>query len=132
MACERNNMRFRSLVWPSLAMPLFAMTASHAADQPQWGQYHSRNMVSEETGLPEACDPATGKNIKWSIPIGTGSYATPVVAQGRVIIGTNNDEPRDLKQTEDAGVVLCVGEKDGHFCWQLVLPRLGKDPYLDQ
>ena len=103
-----------------------------AADQPQWGQYRSRNMVSEETGLPESCDPATGKNIKWSVPIGTQSYATPVVAQGRVIIGTNNDEPRDPKHTEDGGVVLCLDEKDGHFCWQFVSPRLENDPYLDQ
>ena len=88
-------------------------------------------MVSEETGLPVSCDPATGKNIKWSIPIGTQCYATPVVAQGRVIIGTNNDEPREAKQTGDGGVVLCVDEKDGHYCWQVFSPKLEHDPYLD-
>jgi len=125
-------MYLRSSVWPSLAVAIFVVATGRAADQPQWGQYHSRNMVSDETGLPESCNPATGKNMKWSIPIGTGSYATPVISQGRVIIGTNNDDARDPKQTEDGGVVLCVDEKDGHFCWQSVSPRLGNDPYLDQ
>ena len=125
-------MHLNTFNWPTLAATLLAATTGYAADRPQWGQYHSRNMVSEETGLPESCDPATGKNVKWSIPIGTQTYATPVVAQGRVVIGTNNDETRDPKQTEDGGVVLCVDEKDGHFCWQFVSPRLGGDPYLDQ
>lgn len=124
-------MHLKSFAWPSVATTLLAMTAVHAADQPQWGQYHSRNMVSHETGLPESCDPATGKNIKWSISIGTQSYGTPVVSQGRVIIGTNNDEPRDPKQAGDGGVVLCVDENDGHLCWQLFSPKLEHDPYLD-
>ena len=35
------------LAWPSLVS---------AADQPQWGQTHTRNMVSEEKGLPETFD----------------------------------------------------------------------------
>ena len=127
----QNQMFVRSLALPILAMTFMAVTAGHAADQTQWGQYKSRNMVSEETGLPETCDTATGKNIKWSIPIGTQSFATPVVSQGRVIIGTNNDEPRDPKRVGDGGVVLCVDEKDGHFCWQVFSPKLEHDPYLD-
>ena len=124
-------MHLKPFVWPSLAIILLAVTTGQAADQPQWGQYHSRNMVSEETGLPESCDPATGKNIRWSVAIGTQSYATPVVSQGRVIIGTNNDEPRDPRHGEDGGVVLCLDEKDGHLCWQFVAPKLENDPYLD-
>ena len=69
--------------------------ASAAADQPQWGQRWSRNMVSEERGLPEKFDPKTGENIQWSAKLGTETHSTPIVAGGRVFIGTNNGEPRD-------------------------------------
>jgi len=55
-----------------------------AADQPQWGQAWSRNMVSEEKGLPDSFDPKTGRIVKWSARLGTESYATPIDAGGRV------------------------------------------------
>ena len=119
-------MHLKSFVWPSLGHDAFAVTTGHAADQPQWGQYHSRNMVSDEIGLPESCDPATGKNIKWSVSIGTQSYSTPVVSQGRVIIGTNNDEPRDPKQTGDGGVVLCVDEQGRNLLLAIRLAEVGE------
>ncbi|MBC7354210.1 MAG: hypothetical protein H5U08_17780, partial [Thermogutta sp.] len=58
--------------------------AGWAADQPQWGQRFTRNMISEETHLPDSFDPETGKNIKWSVVLGSNTYSSPVVAQGRV------------------------------------------------
>mgnify|MGYP002133965454 CR=1 FL=1 len=61
-----------------------------AADSPQYGQAWSRNMVSAERGLPSALDPATQTNLRWSVPLGTETHSTPVVAGGRVYIGTNN------------------------------------------
>jgi outer membrane protein assembly factor BamB len=88
-------------------------------------------MVSAEAGLPETFDTATGKNIKWVVPLGTKTYSTPVVAGGRVLIGTNNENPRDPRHKGDRGVLLCLNEKDGSLCWQLVVPKLGGDSYLD-
>jgi outer membrane protein assembly factor BamB len=102
-----------------------------AEDQPQWGQRFSRNMVSAETGLPESFDPATGKNIKWVAPLGTESYSTPVVAGGRVLIGTNNERPRDPRHKGDRGVLLCLNEDDGSLCWQLVVPKFTPMLYRD-
>ncbi|MBN2477024.1 MAG: PQQ-binding-like beta-propeller repeat protein [Pirellulales bacterium] len=102
-----------------------------AADQPQWGQQYTRNMVSGETGLPESFDPQTGENVKWSASLGTESYATPVVGGGRVIIGANNGEPRDPRHQGDRGVLLCLNEEDGSICWQLVVPKFQGDVYLD-
>lgn len=102
-----------------------------AADQPQWGQAWSRNMVSAEKGLPESFDPATGRNIKWTARLGTDSYATPIVAGGRVYIGTNNENPRDPNHTADSGVLMCFDEATGQFLWQLVVPKREADPYLD-
>jgi outer membrane protein assembly factor BamB len=88
-------------------------------------------MVSAETGLVDNFDPATGKNVKWVVPLGSQTWSTPVVAQGRVFIGTNNDVPRDPRHKGDRGVLLCLDEKDGHLLWQLVVPKLGPDVYLD-
>ncbi len=37
-----------------------------AADQPQWGHRWTRSLVSDERGLPDSFDPATGRNIRWT------------------------------------------------------------------
>src|SRR3982750_789368 len=95
-----------------------------AGDRAQWGEAGSRNMVSSETGLVDSVDVASGKGVKWRVPLGTQSYATPVVAGGRVYIGTNNDAPRDPKHTMDAGVLMCLDERDGSLLWQLVSPKM--------
>ncbi len=104
--------------------------AADAADQPQWGERYSRNMVSAETGLPESFDPETGRNVRWSVPMGR-SYATPVVAGGRVLIGCNNEPPRDPRHRGDRGVLVCLDETDGRLLWQLVVPKFQGDIYLD-
>lgn len=104
---------------------------AHAADQPQWGEARTRNMVSGERGLPDSFDPESGKNIRWSAPLGTQTHSTPVVVGGRIFIGTNNKEPRDPEQTGDRGVFLCLDEKDGHFLWQLLVPKREEDQYFD-
>jgi outer membrane protein assembly factor BamB len=104
---------------------------AQAADQPQWGQAWSRNMVSDEKGLPSDFDPATNRNIKWVAALGTETHSTPVIAGGRVYIGTNNEVQRDPKHTGDRGVLMCFDEKDGHFLWQLVAPKREEDPYFD-
>ena len=110
---------------------LAAATTAAAGDQPQWGQRHSRNMVSDEKGLPAMFDPATRENIKWVARLGTRCYASPVVAGGKVFIGTNNDVPRDPKHQGDRGVLLCLNERDGSLCWQLVANKLQGDQFLD-
>ena len=116
-----------------LLMALFILLtrsgAAWAGDRPQWGERFSRNMVSDETGLPDRFDPKTGENVKWSVPLGTECYSTPVVAGGRVLIGTNNDEPRDPRHQGDRGVLMCFNEADGRFLWQLTVPKLEGDIY---
>lgn len=121
----------KHLLIPTLFFGLFIISVVYADDQPQWGQRYSRNMVSDETGLPETFNPTTGKNIKWVVPLGTQTYSTPVVANGRVLIGTNNDRPRDPRHKGDRGVLLCLDEKDGSLCWQLIAPKLVPALYRD-
>lgn len=108
-----------------------ACPSIRGADQPQWGQAWSRNMVSDERGLPDHFDVESGKNIRWTANLGTETHSTPVVANGRVLIGTNNGEPRDPKHQGDRGVLMCFDEKTGDFLWQLVVPKREEDRFHD-
>ena len=108
----------------ALICMLAAAATARAGDQPQWGQAWSRNMVSRERGLPASFDPGTGENVKWTVPLGSSSYSTPVVARDRVLLGTNNRRPRDPRHRGDRGVLLCLDEADGKLVWQLVVPKL--------
>ena len=109
---------------------LICATAA-AEDRSQWGERYTRNMVSGETGLPDTFDPATGKNIKWAADLGSQNYASPIISGGKVLIGANNDLTRDPRHEGDRGVLLCLNEADGSLRWQLVVPKLEDDPYLD-
>jgi len=102
-----------------------------AQDSPQWGQLHTRNMVSEVTDLPSSFDPETGENIKWSASLGSHGYATPVISGDKVLIGANNADPRDQRHVGDRGILLCLDESDGSLCWQLVVPRIEGDRHND-
>lgn len=104
---------------------------AQGSDSPQWGEKHSRNMISNVTGLPSSFNPETGANIKWSVSIGSEAYATPVIAGGKVLIGANNADERDPRHKGDRGILLCLNESDGSLCWQLVVPRLEGDRHND-
>jgi outer membrane protein assembly factor BamB len=115
----------------TLGLLLAGCCLAHAGDQPQWGQAWSRNMVSAEKGLPDTFDPAAGHNVKWSTRLGNQTHSTPVIAGGRVYIGTNNEEPRDPRHSGDRGVLMCFEEQTGKFLWQLVVPKREEDVYHD-
>ncbi|HVV71449.1 MAG TPA: PQQ-binding-like beta-propeller repeat protein [Verrucomicrobiae bacterium] len=108
-----------------------AIPAARASDSPQWGQAWSRNMVSAERDLPANFDLATGLNVKWSAQLGTETHSSPVIAGGRVYIGTNNGNPRDPKHQGDRGVLMCLDEQSGRLLWQLVVPKRDEDIYFD-
>src|ERR1051326_6114125 len=93
----------------------FLLASGFAGEQRQFGEAWSRNMVSEEKGLPAVFDLETGRNVKWVAELGTESYSTPVVAGGRVFIGTNNGRPRDPRHEGDRGVLMCleIGRESG-------------------
>ncbi len=102
-----------------------------AADAPQWGQAWSRNMVSNERGLVADFDLKTRRNVKWVAKLGNETHSTPVIAKGRVYIGTNNSDPRDPKHQGDRGVLMCFDEATGQLLWQLVVPKREEDRFHD-
>src|SRR2546421_6387304 len=114
-----------------------------AADWPMWGHDRSRNMISDEKGLPasfdagqfksgsEEIDMATTKNVRWVAKLGSQTYGNPTVAGGKVFIGTNNEAPRNPKYVGDRGILMCLDEKTGKFLWQLAVPKLGTGKISD-
>lgn len=93
-------------------------------DWPMWGGTAQRNMTSAMKNLPESWDVKTGKNVKWKVQIGSTSYGNPVVADGKIFLGTNNDNPRNPQIQGDKGVLMCFRESDGKFLWQAVSDKL--------
>lgn len=106
------------------ALVVVAASSAVSADWPMWGGTPSRNMVSDMTGLPTTWDIKTGKNVKWVAELGSQSYGNPTVADGVVMIGTNNEAMKDPKQPGDRGVLMAFNEESGEFMWQATFEKL--------
>ena len=89
-------------------------------DWPQWGGSVERNNVPDSGPLAASFDVKSGKNIRWSMPLGSETYGNPVVANGKVYVGTNNGSGyiKRYPATVDLGVLLCFDDADGKFLWQ--------------
>ena len=99
----------------------------------QWGGNAQRNNTPVGQDIPTEWEigdfnyrtgewnPEGSKNIKWAARLGSQSYGNPVVANGKVFIGTNNSAgwlKRYPGDTVDLGVLLAFDVKDGKFLWQ--------------
>jgi len=107
-------MSSKELLSALTALFLLALAPARSADWPMMGGRPDRNMVSAEKGLPTEW--SESKNIKWSADLGDVTYGSPVIADGRVFIGTNNDEADHAKKR---GVMRCFSEKDGKLLWRV-------------
>ncbi len=89
-------------------------------DSPQLGHSHYRNNVSAATNIPTEWDVKSGKNIKWTARLGSQTYSSPVVANGKIFVGTNNNAAylKRYPSKIDLGVMLCFDEQTGKFLWQ--------------
>lgn len=95
-------------------------------DWPQLGGTSLRNATPFGRKIPTSWDIDTAANIKWSVELGSQTYGSPVIANGRVFISTNNSRgylkryPRNV----DIGCVLCFEEATGKFLWQFSAKKL--------
>jgi outer membrane protein assembly factor BamB len=113
----------------ALAAPLASALA--AQDWPMWGGTPGRNMASAAANAPSSWDPKTGAGIKWKADLGSTSYGNPVVAGGRVFVGTNNANPRSADVAGDKGILMCFRESDGAFLWQAATDKLEAGKSVD-
>ncbi len=125
----------------ALAVVVWTATADSAAtnkaeapnpDWNQWGGSSIRNNIPIGRNIPTEWElgeidyrtgewnPSGSKNIKWVAKLGSQTYGNPVVAGGKVFVGTNNSGgwlkryPADI----DLGCLLAFDLKDGKFLWQ--------------
>lgn len=63
---------------------------------------------------------ASLRNIKWHAPLGHQAWGNPVVADGRIFVGSNNGAAhlKRFPANEDVSCLLCFRESDGKFLWQ--------------
>jgi hypothetical protein len=101
-------------------------------DWPQWAGTGYKNNTPIAKNIPSdfdvgGFDRKTGewkkdeaKNIKWVANLGSQTYGNPVVAGGKVYVGTNNGGGwlKRYPSEVDLGCLLCFSEADGTFLWQ--------------
>lgn len=106
--------------------PTKEVTASIAAmkvkpkDWPQWGGNSLRNNTPQGKNIPTTWDIDSGENILWSAQVGSQTYGNPVVANGKVYVGTNNGAGyiERYPAKVDLGCLLCFDEETGKLLWQ--------------
>ncbi|MEM1355806.1 MAG: PQQ-binding-like beta-propeller repeat protein [Planctomycetota bacterium] len=139
--------KIRTALIASTCVYLFASVAlphTLAEDWPIWGKDASRNMVSdgpgtipvdfapgEEVGRTGQIDPESTRHVKWIAKLGSQAFGNPVVANGFVLVGTNNESPRDEKYQGDRSVFYCLDEETGELVWEFNLHKLGAGKVSD-
>ncbi len=115
-----------------------AAAEKKSGDWNQWAGSPARNNTPEGKDIPADWAPGefddqsgewqkdTAKNIKWVSRLGSQSYGNPVVASGKVFVGTNNGAGwlKRYPSTVDLGCLLCFNEADGKFLWQASSEKL--------
>lgn len=105
---------------------------SAGKEWPQWGGTRVRNNVPNVDNLPDVWnigkfdrrtgewDGSKAENIRWFADLGSQTYGNPVVAGGKVFVGTNNGAGylKRYPAQEDLGCLLAFNQSNGDFLWQ--------------
>lgn len=94
-------------------------------------------MVSAEVGLPvsflpgekkpdgSGIDLATTANVRWTAKLGSETYSSVAVADGRVFVGTNDTSLKDPRYpSTGGGLLMCLDERSGKLLWYLPVRAL--------
>lgn len=112
-----------------------APAATEAAAGQNWSMWlgsPSRNNTPTGVNIPteweigqidyktNAWIPDKAKNIKWAAKLGSRSYGSAVIHDGKVLVGTNNTGGwlARYKPDVDLGCLLCFDVATGKFLWQ--------------
>ncbi len=104
-----------------------AWLTAQAADWPQHGYTNYRNMVSDDTGLPDSFEIGNGdmpsKNVKWKVSFDDAIRGLPIVANGKVYLAAaasadNPKYPLPTRPDWKKGTLYCFDEQTGKVLWQ--------------
>jgi len=114
-----------------IAAALTAAAAEPTREWNQWGGSSARNNVPVGHNIPtnwnvgkfEGKPPkrvGMSPNIRWVAQLGSQSYGNPVIADGKVFVGTNNGNGwlKRYPGNVDLGCLLAFRQSDGAFLWQ--------------
>lgn len=89
-------------------------------DWPQWLGSPARNNTPSAKNIPTQWDAASRANVRWTAALGSQAGASPVVAEGKVFVGTNNGAGfvKRFPPEVDLGCLVCFEERTGKFLWQ--------------
>jgi len=92
-----------------------ARSAEVDPDWQRWCGTRDGNMAATATGLPTT--PEVG-NAAWSVELGSLTYGTPIVADGKVYVGYMPRRGRSRPRVRGA-VLLCLDAASGEEHWRL-------------
>lgn len=120
-----------SIVYLAILSPLFAQTGIPGSGQrlPLGDVGKLPNDWSPGKFDPRADQwlPGSARNIKWVADLGSQTFGAPIVADGRVYVGTNNGYRKGRGKPElDLGRLMCFRESDGQLLWQHASDKLGQ------
>jgi outer membrane protein assembly factor BamB len=120
--------------------------APGSSDHTMFGGTVSRNMINTKDKVakfphegPKWDDEDEVKKwmkewVVWKAELGSRAYGGPIVAGGKVFVGTNNERPRNKRDTTtnkekevepiDKSILMVFEEKTGKFLWQAVYDKL--------
>lgn len=110
-----------------LAAPVTAQTPSSRPARgawPMWGGKPDRNAVCNAEGIPTTWDLDEQKNIRWVARLGSYTYGGPVIADGKILVATNNALEWRPHSKGDKGCVLCLDLSSGELLWQATHDKL--------
>jgi len=105
------------------------------SDHVTFGGTPDHNMVNlVDKNIVDKPDFNDAKLLKWKADLGSRAYGGPIIAAGKVFVGTNNERPRnprDISKNQDGdiapidkGIIMAFDEATGKFLWQSVHDKL--------
>jgi outer membrane protein assembly factor BamB len=92
----------------------------------------SRNMINlNEKGITDEFEVKQKKGVKWQADLGSRAYGGPTIANGVILVGTNNERPRDPKVKGDKGIVMAFDQETGKYLYQIVHNKLSSGQVND-
>lgn len=89
----------------------------------RWNEDSSPVIVDVNHTVVWNCEDPDSKHVAWRSQTGSinGSLA---FSKDHVLVGSNNEHPRDGKNQGDRGVIMCFQRSNGRFIWQNTHARM--------